>query len=436
MSVKRKTSTVRPTPARELAAIRARLAETEQALRAIRNGEVDTVFVAGKKKSQIFTLNGAEQSCRLLIETMNEGALTLTADKTILYANQCFARLVRSPLEQIAGTSFRRFLPAADLTALRTLLRRDAKDGLKIQVQLIAADSTIIPAQISLHRLVEPGSTHVTLGMVVTDMTKVRRNEERLRALANHLTQVQEAERGSVALDLHDNITQMLCAVLYRSQTLADSLVGHDSPAREEAKALRDLLGQTSADVERISRSLRPGVLEHLGLAVALKTACKEFTRRSGIPHRLSCGTLGQRLPIKAELVLYRILQAALQNVERHSQASQVTVRLSGSSSGVRLSIKDDGIGFDPDLRSHRKHGLIDLGLLAMRERVSHIGGTFLLKTAPRAGTEIVARIPFEPAPLHLLKSFANHHDEEHPKNQVKTAGSEKRSVGNMGSKS
>lgn len=412
MSPKRKTSPARPTPARELAAIRARLAETEQALRAIRNGEVDTVLLAGKQKSQIFTLDGAVHTYRRLIDTMNEGALTLTSDHTILYANQCFARLVKTPLEQVTGTSFRRFLSATDLSALRTLFRNNARDGLKIQVHLIAADSAIIPAQISIHRLVDPGSTHVTLGMVVTDMTKVRRNEERLRALANHLTQVQEAERGSVALDLHDNITQMLCAVLYRSQTLADSLAGHDSPAREEAKALRDLLGQTSADVERISRSLRPGVLEHLGLAVALETACKEFTRRNGIPHRLNCGTPGQRLPIEAELVLYRILQAALQNVERHAQASQVAVRLSGSSSGVRLSIKDDGIGFDPDLRSQRTHGLIDLGLLAMRERVNHIGGTFLLKTAPRAGTEIVARIPFEPAPLRMLKSFGKHKDD------------------------
>ena len=380
------------------------------------------MLVTGKQKSQIFTLNGAEQTYRLLIETMNEGALTLTADHTILYANQCFARLVRSPLDQIVGTSFRRFLPPADLTALRTLLRRNAKDGLKIQVQLIAADSYIVPAQISIHRLIEPGSTHVTLGMVVTDMTKVRRNEERLRALANHLTQVQEAERGGVALDLHDNITQMLCAVLYRSQTLADSLAGLDGPSREEATALRDLLSQTSAEVERISRDLRPGVLEHLGLAVALESACKEFTRRTGIPHRLSCGMLGQRLPIEAELVLYRVLQAALQNVERHAQASQVTVRLSGSSSGVRLSIKDNGIGFDPELRSLRKRGLIDLGLLAMRERVNHIGGTFLLKTAPRAGTEIVTRIPFETTPLRLLKTFSNHQDDEDDQHQSEAA--------------
>jgi signal transduction histidine kinase len=375
------------------------LAETEQALRAIRNGEVDTVLVAGKQRSQVFTLNGAVHTYRLLIDTMNEGALTLTADLTILYANQCFARLVKTPLQQVTGTSFRRFLSTADLSALRTLLKRNAKAGRKIQVELIAGGAATSPAQISIHRLVEPGSALVTLGMVVTDMTEARRNEERLRALANHLTQLQEAERGSVALDLHDNITQMLCALLYRSQTLANSLADYTGPSQAEANALRDLLGQTSAEVERISRNLRPGVLEHLGLAVALEGACKEFSRRTGISHRLICGSLGARLSVEAELVLYRILLAALQNVERHARASQVTVRLSGSASGIRLSIQDDGVGFDPELRSLRRRGIIDLGLLGMRERAKHVGGTFLLQTAPRAGTKIVAHIPFPSEP-------------------------------------
>ncbi len=80
---------------------------------------MDTVVVAGKKGPQVFTLQGAEHAYRVLIESMNEGALTLTADKMILYANQCFARMVKCPLEQVMGSSFRRFLSAADRAALR-----------------------------------------------------------------------------------------------------------------------------------------------------------------------------------------------------------------------------------------------------------------------------------------------------------------------------
>ena len=108
----------------ELAELRARLAIAEETLRAIRTGEVDTVMVAGKEGSQVFTLEGAEHAYRVLIESMNEGALTLTADKMILYANQCFARMVKCPLEQVMGSSFRRFLSAADRATLRPLLKR------------------------------------------------------------------------------------------------------------------------------------------------------------------------------------------------------------------------------------------------------------------------------------------------------------------------
>ena len=85
----------------ELSELRARVAETDATLRAIRNGEVDAVMDA---TSQVFTLEGAGDAYRVLIESMNEGALTLTADETILYANQCFASMVKSPLEEVTGS--------------------------------------------------------------------------------------------------------------------------------------------------------------------------------------------------------------------------------------------------------------------------------------------------------------------------------------------
>ena len=130
-----------------------RLADAEETLRAIRSGEVDAVVVAGKQGPQVFTLEGAEHAYRVLIESMNEGALTLTADGMILYANQCFARMVKCPLEQVIGSSFRRFLSAEDRATLRPLLKRAGKSGAKIQVLLHAGDGSHMPAQISIRPL-------------------------------------------------------------------------------------------------------------------------------------------------------------------------------------------------------------------------------------------------------------------------------------------
>ncbi len=398
MKARRHKGSAHPKPSRELAELRLRLADAEETLRAIRTGEVDTVLVAGRQGPQVFTLQGAEHAYRMLIESMNEGALTLTADKTILYANQCFARMVQCPLEQVMGSSFRRFLSAEDLAAFRPLLKRAGQSGAKIQVRLKVADGSQMSAQISIRRLRKNGYTRAPVGLVVTDLTEARRTEELLRALTHRVVQVQEAERGRVALELHDNITQLLCAILFRSQALADSLSVREGPAKQEAMILRELLGQTAAEVERISRNLRPGVLDQLGLAAVLGATSTEFAARTGVLVKLACVELTARLPVDTELALYRILQEALNNVEQHASARHVEVHLTKLGDLVQLVIQDDGDGFDSDDHPARRKGKGDLGLLSMRERATYVGGALTVKSGRRhVGTEIKVRIPLPP---------------------------------------
>ncbi len=390
-------SSSRPAPARELAELRARLADAEETVRAIRGGEVDTVMVAGKLGTQVFTLQGAEHAYRVLIESMNEGALTLTADKVILYANQCFARMVKCPLEQVMGSSFRSFLSAADRATLRPLMQRTGKSGSKIQVLLHARDGSRMPAQISIRPLAENGFNRATIGLVVTDMTEARRNEEMLRALTHRVVQVQEAERGRVALELHDNITQLLCAVIARWAALANKLPAPEKASRGEVMKLSEMLGQTVEEVQRIARNLRPSVLDELGLVAALRATCTEFANRTGVSLKLACKPLTARLPAEGELALYRILQKALENVEKHAHARHVTVRLR-QRAFIQLTINDDGIGFDPDHHAARRKGKGGLGLLSMRERATYVGGAFKIKSVRGAGTQIEVLIPLPPS--------------------------------------
>jgi PAS domain S-box-containing protein len=382
-----------------LSKLRARLAEAEAALRAIRNGDVDSVVVAGKQGSQVFTLQGAEHAYRVLIESMNEGALTLTTDKTILYANHCFARLVKCPLEQVVGSSFRRFLSVKDRAALRSLLKLAARSGAKIQVQLNAGDGSQIPVHISIRPLPRNRSSGAIFGMVVTDMTEARRTSELLRALSHRVVDAQEAERGRVALELHDNITQHLCAILFRGQALAGQIPDRDGALKREVMKLQQMLSTTADEVERISRDLRPGVLEQLGLVEVVRATSTEFADRTGVSTKLVCAQLSVRPPADTELAIYRILQEALRNVEEHADARHVTVCLRQRGAFVQLVVKDDGAGFDPDHHPTARKGQGGLGLLGMRERASYAGGAVKIKSARRAGTEIEVRIPL-PASL------------------------------------
>jgi PAS domain S-box-containing protein len=325
---------------------------------------------------------------------MNEGALTLTSDKQILYANRRFAGMVHYPLEQVIGGSFRRFLSHDDRGTLKQLLRQAKKAGAKFQAQLHARDGSQMPVQISVRPLAVRGDDGATVGMVVTDMTESRRTEEALQGLSHRLVQAQEAERGRVALELHDHITQLLCGVVLRSQALVNTLSTHDGPSQREAGKLSEMLGNTVEEVERISRHLRPSALDHLGLAAVLRSAGKEFTDRTGIAIKLGPVRLQARLPADTELTLYRIFQEALSNVERHAHAHQLTVLLRREATSVVLSIHDDGIGFDTGQRPKAKRRKRGLGLLSMRERARHVGGTLDVTSTRSTGTRIVVRVP------------------------------------------
>jgi two-component system, NarL family, sensor kinase len=379
----------------QLAELRARLAEDQETLQAIRTGAVDAVMVADKSGPRVYTLEGADHAYRELIEAMNEGALTLTSDKLILYANQCFAKMVKCPLEQVISASFNRFLSTEDQQALWALLKRGSKAGSKLQASLKAGDGSQIPVLISTRPLAGNGSKGAILSVLVTDMTETRRNEELLRGLSNRLVQAQETERGRVALELHDNITQLLCAALVRSQILAEQLPLRQRALRGEALMLHGMLGRVADEVERISQNLRPSVLEHLGLATLLRRDSEEFAKRIGVSLKINCVKLTKRLPAETELAFYRILQEALKNIEQHACARHVDVLLRQDGLGVEMTIQDDGVGFDPARHSGKRKAKPGFGLLSMRERAAGVGGVLSVRSDTGQGTTIRVKAPF-----------------------------------------
>jgi signal transduction histidine kinase len=257
-----------------------------------------------------------------------------------------------------------------------------------------------MPVQISIRPLLGNGFSRGTYSMVVTDLTESRRSEELLRSLTRRAVQAQEGERARVALELHDNITQLLCAIVYRSQALAGKLTADEPGLRRETAKIQQMLGKAANEVERISRNLRPGVLGQLGLPAVLRQTASEFSVRTGIAVNLACVKLTPRLPPDAELALYRILQESLTNIQNHAHAHRVTVRLSLRASFVQLTICDDGVGFDPEHPAPGRRGKRGLGLLSIRERAAYAGGLLQIESVKRIGTTIRVRIPCRRDPV------------------------------------
>ena len=384
----------RTAPSEVITELRDRLDEAEETLRAIRSGGVDALVVSGQGGPRIYTLKGADHAYRLLIESMNEGALMLSAGALILYTNQRFARMLKRPLARVMGHSIFRFLSEADREALKPLLKRAAKPTSTIQVILHATGGLQVPAQVSVRRLARNGSDSAAFSMVVTDVTEARLSERLLRGLSHSLLQAQETDRRRLAVELHDRASQSLVALLFRLRLLAVKLPARAKGLRTDVAEISELVGRTADIVEGISRNLRPSVLEILGLVPALRAVIADFAKRTGMGVTLACTRTPARLTAEAELVLYRILEEALKNVEQHADARNATVHLRQRGAIVELAIKDDGVGFDldhPPARGKRKD---PMGLIGLRERAAYVGGALRIKSTRGAGTEIEARIP------------------------------------------
>ncbi len=232
----------------------------------------------------------------------------------------------------------------------------------------------------------------VFLSGLTVNLRDRRRADARLKALTQRVFDTQEEERGRVARELHDSISQILIGVRYTLELARRRMRTGDPRAADSIDKGIDTLSGAIQEVRRISRDLRPGVLDDLGLGPALQSLMDEFGRRTGIQTDFETVVFRNRLDQEAKIALYRIAQEALTNVERHSGATRVSLMLRGYKRGAVLRIQDDGHGFMP---THQHPGL---GLRNMQERIEKLDGTLRVLSS-KSGTLIEAEVPL----THML---------------------------------
>ena len=160
----------------ELEELRQRLQEAEETLEAIRSGEVDALVVSGPSGEKVFTLEGAEHPYRVLVESMNEGAISLSLDGTILYCNAAFARLIGCPLDQIMGRDLVEFVPVEEREMLERLIGRGHLDAVRAELTILAAPGRELPTQVSLNPInLEEGPS---IAVIVTDLSERKRHQQ------------------------------------------------------------------------------------------------------------------------------------------------------------------------------------------------------------------------------------------------------------------
>jgi signal transduction histidine kinase len=213
-------------------------------------------------------------------------------------------------------------------------------------------------------------------------------SREELRSLSSHLQTVREEERKLIAREIHDELGQALNTLKLRL-----SIINRSGTDVNNAGALDEILAlidNTINSVRRIITELRPQLLDDLGLTAAIEWQVNEFSKNSGIDCSLQISPEEIETDSEKAIALFRILQEALTNIARHSEATCVDIKLEGKSTAIEMAITDNGKGISDENMNNVK----SFGLMGMRERARYFGGIVIIQSVPAHGTTVIVSIP------------------------------------------
>lgn len=207
------------------------------------------------------------------------------------------------------------------------------------------------------------------------------------------LNETLEAEIKRIAHAVHDDAGQLLVAVHLALAEFSPELL---DPQKRRVFQIQELLRQVEDQLRRYSHELRPSMLDDLGWLAAIRFLADSVSKRSGIRVHIA-SKFNDRLDPALETTLYRVVQEALNNATKHSQASLVRISITREDATLSCAISDDGVGFHPrSLHANSSPGQRGLGLPGMKERLNAVGGTLNIKSSPGQGTKVFIRFPLE----------------------------------------
>jgi PAS domain S-box-containing protein len=226
------------------------------------------------------------------------------------------------------------------------------------------------------------------------DAESLRESERRLRRLSSQIMTAQETERRRISRELHDDLGGALAVLKLRTSFIEKSLRPDQAGLREESRQIMEHIDQVIDNVARISRDLSPSILEDLGLVPALRRLIENFSKAHEIEVASDLAGLDAPLSKNAQFMLYRILQEALTNIGKHSRAKNASVVIRQENGRLRVSVDDDGRGFDAGAMDAKRAAEKGMGLATMKERARMLGGTLDISGRAGLGTRITLVIP------------------------------------------
>jgi PAS domain S-box-containing protein len=377
-----------------------RLEETEETLRAIRQYMVDAFVVTRENGEQVVTLNDADFPYRTMVESMNEGAVTLISDGTIFYSNPRFCEMVQVDCEKLVGVQFQDLLPKEELEAFEVILKETGQNGLRGKFNLQAVTGKRTPVQLSVYQL-KTGSEANAYGIAIiaTDISERVQTEAKIRSLASKLTLVEQEERHRISQVLHDDLQQRLFAIKAQLSFL------NDTPEKDkiavgtllELDQIQEALSETIAITRNLSIDLNPVVLHGEGLAEAMSWLAFRMKEQYGLQMELEAKESFNDLDHHMRMLLFQSIRELLFNVVKHAGTLETKVILEKVDDCGRITVSDEGKGFDAE--AVMKDVKVAHGLLIVQDRLNLLGCSMEVISKPREGTRVVINLPKEGTP-------------------------------------
>ena len=345
-------------------------------------GSTGSVMDITDRKKMERELKNSESKYRGLVTNSIVGVFTSTLNGQFVFVNNALASMYDfdSPKQMIAQETFARWTDLKQRELMLTILQ---KDGSVTNFET----ETITDSGRHIHVLLSAKLLGGTISGMVMDVTEIHQARKDLQQLAGRLLSVQEEERRRLARELHDDLAQRLAVLVIEAGKVIS--VGGSCEAAEILQGVQDKLISISEDVHRISRQLHPSIIEDLGLEQALSSEIHNFSRLENIPVKLEYDIGSVEPSLDIAVVLFRITQESLRNIQKHAGAKSVSIQLVRENSSLLLTIKDDGRGFDPGIVK----AMPGLGLKSMRERIRLINGSISYISPQGQGTTVQARV-------------------------------------------
>jgi PAS domain S-box-containing protein len=343
-----------------------------------------------------------------LVEMMNEGMVIQDLDQKVTYANRHLLKILGLPRSEVVGKSFTDFVDTDFISAWTRGDLKNVKSAENSYVfKMKGNGGKTIWVKGMPQPLIDADKNAIGSFAVITDINdqieieqKLLKTETKLRSLAKQVLFAQEIERKRIASELHDGIGQTLSAIkFYVENNIIDLIASPDLSLVKQFESVIPKLQGAIEEVRRISMDLRPSLLDDIGIVATLSWFCRESKQAApNIDFSFDkTNVIEIEIITSLKTEMFRIVQEAVNNAIKYSEAKNVVISLRDVGKFLRLEIKDDGIGFDY-LKVASQQGYTEskgMGLVSMRERVENSGGQFSVKS-DASGTNVICQWPRE----------------------------------------